>query len=94
MLVTSYLQACYTVHAENNQVPAGIAPSGQLARQTLDWEGCEVIEDMHPSSLISQPRLDQPTKFLWDLSGDMVRCCLQGLLQRDVSDTKENNFNQ
>ena len=31
--------------------------------------------------------------FLWDLTGHMVRYCLQGLLQGDVSDVKENNFN-
>eukprot|EP00984_Skeletonema_dohrnii_P005862 scaffold2069_cov77-Skeletonema_dohrnii-CCMP3373.AAC.8 len=46
---------------------------------------CDVIEDMHPSSLISQPHLDQPTT---TKSCNMVRNCLQGLLSEDVSDAK------
>eukprot|EP00984_Skeletonema_dohrnii_P026082 scaffold15363_cov154-Skeletonema_dohrnii-CCMP3373.AAC.1 len=70
----------------NNQVPAGIAPSGQLARQNLDWEGCDVIEDMHPSSLISQPhfRLRSPKLnfYLCGLSAfNIIEGCLRWKLR-------------
>jgi len=35
---------------------------GYEYRITLFHCSCDVIEDMHPSSLISQSHLDQPTK--------------------------------
>eukprot|EP00984_Skeletonema_dohrnii_P023453 scaffold12544_cov75-Skeletonema_dohrnii-CCMP3373.AAC.1 len=38
-----FLAVNTSVQQINNQVPAGIAPSGQMARQNLDWEGCDVI---------------------------------------------------
>eukprot|EP00984_Skeletonema_dohrnii_P007757 scaffold2858_cov115-Skeletonema_dohrnii-CCMP3373.AAC.1 len=64
------------VIASEHQVPVGIAPSGQLARQNLDWEGCVMSRGHAPFIFDFSASLRSTYKIILALS-DMVRYCLQ-----------------